>query len=94
MSGDCRQITISKLMEVNHIEISPPMCFGIGEGYDFRYWIEKSLKIPLIVLSGNYSFEERLFDNLNVRYQKIINNQDEMVAPACGYSCTNTGMGC
>ena len=41
-----------------------------------------------------YGFEERLFDNLNARYQKIINNQEEMVAPACGCGCTNTGMGC
>lgn len=71
MVGDCRLITMSKLLEKSSITLSPAMCFGIGEGYDFKYWIEKNLKVPMIVMMGNNNCDETLLNNIGLNYEII-----------------------
>lgn len=74
--SDCRLITISELLRRHGISITPWMCFGLSEGYDFNYWIEKSIKIPMLVMIGKSRNENTLFDNLGVQYQVINEDTD------------------
>lgn len=69
--SDCRLITISELLKRKGIDLSPCMCFGLSEGYDFNYWIEKEIKVPLLVIVGKNQNENLLFDNLNIQYKEI-----------------------
>lgn len=78
--GDCRLGAISKLLEEKDIFISPAMCFGLGEGYDFNFWVEKNMQLPMIIILGrSINCEERLLENLAIPYKKIgnVNNTIE-----------------
>lgn len=69
--GDCRSITLSKMLRENECEISPQMIFGVGNGYDFLYWIEKSTKYPMIVTLGrNLKTEFSFLESLKIKIQK------------------------
>lgn len=74
--SDCRLITISELLKRKGIDLSPCMCFGLGEGYDFNYWIEKNVKVPMLVIVGKNKNESLLFDNLNIQYKEIDSSID------------------
>lgn len=72
--GDCRSITISKMLNYIDIDFTPAMCFGLGQGYDFRYWIEKDSKVPMIVTLGrNLDSEENLLNELGLTVKKLGN---------------------
>lgn len=72
--GDCRLNAVSYLLEKKNIYFSPAMCLGIGEGYDFSFWVEKSGRFPSIVMMGRTSnCEEILLQNLSIRYEKFGN---------------------
>ena len=64
--SDCRLITVSELLRR----------LGLSEGYDFNYWIEKNIKIPMLVMTGKSKNEKKLFDNLGVQYQLINEDTD------------------
>lgn len=70
--GDCRNLALSELLKGVNIDISPVMCFGLGEGLDFKYWVEKDLKIPMIVILGrDLDIENNLIRNLELNIKTI-----------------------
>lgn len=70
--GDCRNITISRMLENLNVNLSPVMCFGLGECYDFRYWIDKKATFPMIIIMGrNFNGEVRLLNNFNIKVKTI-----------------------
>ena len=60
--GDCNLGAASYLLKDKGLNITPEMCFGIGEGYGFSFWVEKSNWLPVVVIMGRTrSCEEDLF---------------------------------
>lgn len=84
--GDCRNITISKMLRNENIILSPAMCFGLGECYDFKYWIDRKSKFPMMIIMGrDHDGEIKLLNNLKLSVKTIGNlnksiedNMDEM----------------
>lgn len=78
--GDCRSITISKMLKSLDIDLTSAMCFGLGQGYDFRYWIEKDSKIPMIITLGrNLDCEENLINKLRLTMIKLGNKEKSAI---------------
>jgi|GEM_PF-6668666 len=60
--GDCNLGDASYLLKDKGLNITPEMCFGIGEGYGISFWVEKSNRLPIVAIMGRTrSCEEDLF---------------------------------
>lgn len=70
--GDCRLSAISYLLYRDNIMLPPVMCFGLGEGYDFSFWVERSGRVPLIAIMGRTTdCESHLLNRLGVSFVDI-----------------------
>lgn len=70
--GDCNLGAASYLLKDKGLNITPEMCFGIGEGYGFSFWVEKSNRLPIVVIMGRTrSCEENLFRKCGFDQVKI-----------------------
>lgn len=78
--GDCRNIAISHMLQKFGIKMSSVMCFGLGECYDFNYFIDKSSNVPMTIMLGrNNEGEKQLLNNLNFNIYEIGDNNKSIL---------------
>ncbi len=66
---DCQIMHLKDICMTIGLPFSGAMCFGISEGYDFTYWLDRTSKIPcLIMLGRSQKVLDVFFDKIGVMY--------------------------
>lgn len=86
---DCRLKCLANLLQDYGHDFSPAFIFGFGEGYTFKYWVEKTRKIPLLVISGRkIELEYTFLKNLGISFERCFFDKIEELE-----SITDSGIG-
>jgi len=76
---DCQIMLLRDICSTLGAPISGEMCFGISEGYSFEYWLDRSSKIPcLIMLGRSLKLAPRFMDKIGIVYNTdTVSTEDE-----------------
>ncbi len=67
---DCQIMHLKDICLTFGLPISGAMCFGISEGYDFTYWLDRTSKIPCLIMLGKSQKAIDVFlKKIGVRYK-------------------------
>ena len=79
-ASDCRIQCIRNLLYFYGIEDTDEMCFGLGEGLTFNYWLHKSGNIPLMVVLGrDLNTEKQLCGRFSIKMIKLQEDNDRVI---------------
>lgn len=89
---DCQIMHMKDICNSCDLELSASMCFGLSESFNFTYWLDRSSKIPcLIMLGRNIDTLELFFNKFNLNFEQI-EELEEVIAPATGCGCATGGI--
>ncbi len=60
IGGDSRLQAFRDVLEYNNLMLSTKICFGLGEGITFKYWLDNYSKIPQITITGRKQETEHI----------------------------------
>lgn len=78
---DCQLMHVKDILATAGLPLSGSMCFGLSEAYDFLYWVDRSSKIPYLIMIGrSKNALDVLLNKFSIPYvSKVIDTKEQFL---------------